>query len=557
MFKKIQNILYNSSLYLLISLGVLVILTSVLWLLKVPMTNIHLVISLIIAAIITLKLDKDNWIISILLSVLVIIASILIAEHVYDQSDDGNTYHKESIGMITKGWNPIYDNYSTFAHKNNLTDYHKIWAEHYPKTTWIIGSSVYKITKNIETAKFYNIIICFIGFGIFLKLLFPILKNKLITILASLIVVINPIICSQIFSLYLDGFMGILFFIIVLEMYYFINDTEDKTIYLSLALSIILICNCKFTGLAYAGIFCLAYYLYYVIKKVKLKKFNQISKSFLYFFITVIISVFIVGSSSYIKNIVTESNPFYPLMGKGKLDIMTYLQPASFKNMSPLQKNYYSIFSKTANIGVFNDGKPQLKRPFTYDAWEIKQISYDTRIGGYGVLFSGIFIVSLLIIIIFSIFLIKKKKYNDLFSILIPIFIIILLMIFLSDGWWARYAPYTYLIVLLAVILLGSFKNKGLRILYLVFCYLILLNSHFCIKNIIESDIPKSGLARNTLTELEGKSIDIYLTSDRFTGILYNLEDHNIDYKIIKKNDKTKTLYGRFANYKVSKNNSN
>ena len=130
-------------------------------------------------------------------------------------------------------------------------------------------------------------------------------------------------------------------------------------------------------------------------------------------------------------------------------------------------------------------------------------------------------------------------------------------MIFLSDGWWARYAPYTYLIVLLAVILLGSFKNKGLRILYLVFCYLILLNSHFCIKNIIESDIPKSGLARNTLTELERKSIDIYLTSDRFTGILYNLEDHNIDYKIIKKNDKTKTLYGRFANYKVSKNNSN
>ena len=80
-------------------------------------------------------------------------------------------------------------------------------------------------------------------------------------------------------------------------------------------------------------------------------------------------------------------------MGKDKVDIMTSQQPLGFKDMKPIEKNFYSLFSKSENNWWVQ--VPTLKIPFTYSSDEVSQLNYDTRVGGYGVLFSGIFILSL------------------------------------------------------------------------------------------------------------------------------------------------------------------
>lgn len=552
MFKKIVNLFYSSSIFLLMFFSSLLVITSIGWICKSPLTIFQPLISFIISCVLFYLLrekDKLKLFYSVLISIIVCIIAILISCHFYDQSDDGNSYHKETIGMISRGWNPIWDDYDKFAEDNKLSREHSMWASHYPKTTWIIGSTFYIITGNIESAKCFNIVICYISFFIFLKFLIDFILNKIIALLISIIVVLNPIMMSQIFSLYLDGFLGLLLLIIILMMYKYTKDNRNMDVYIILCSTMILIINCKFTGFAYAGLFCLGFYTYYLYKRIKEKNIQDMIKSIVFFGCVVTISVVLVGSSSYVKNTMDHKNPFYPLMGKGKVDIMTYLQPKSFQKMSPIEKNYYSIFSKSANIGVFNNGEPVLKIPFTYDNYEVSQITYDTRIGGNGVLFSGIFIISIIIILLKIVLLIKEKDIDNLILLLIPIFIITLLLLFLSDGWWARYSPYLYLIIIISILILSCNKKKLVRLFLLIFCFIILSNSYLNFKSYVEKDVALSGYSREKLKELANSEIDICLQNHRFSGILYNLDDYDIEYNIVDCNDSMNKLYSNFIFY--------
>ena len=106
-------------------------------------------------------------------------------------------------------------------------------------------------------------------------------------------------------------------------MYKFIKNDKDKLLKVIIASLIIIISNVKFTGLAYCGIFCLGYYIYYVIKKLEGKELKNIISNTSYFILVVIIAVMVVGSSSYVRNTFEHQNPFYPLLGRDKVDIMT------------------------------------------------------------------------------------------------------------------------------------------------------------------------------------------------------------------------------------------
>lgn len=561
MTEKVMRVLYNSGVFLLVSLAFLLIITNLFWIFHLSLLKISLFLSIIGGIFILFKIlsgNKKEKVISLFIGLFIFTLSVLVSGYIYDQSDDGNTYHKETISMMKQGWNPIYDDYKDFAIVNDFTYNHELWAEHYPKTSWIIGASIYDITGNIETGKCYNLLFMYITFVIMSYTLIKVFNKLVFSFIFSLITVVNPVMVSQVFSFYVDGFLGLLLFMIILYMFLFIDKIKNvkdfKIVKIILFALIIIISNIKFTGLAYAGLFCLGYYIYYVIKELKNKNKEVIVKNTLFFIFVVFVSVFIVGSSSYLKNTIDYGNPFYPLAGKDKVDIMTYLQPESFGNMSPIEKNFYSIFSKTANIGMFNNGEPVLKIPFTYDSYELEQIGYDTRIGGYGVYFSGIFILSIISIFIFAFLLIKEDK-NMFILYIIPIIITILLLLFLSDGWWARYAPYLYLFVLSSLIPFTNCKNIVLKIIFGIYILIILFNSMLCFKIFYYNDLPLSGFSRMEINKINNQKIKVYLVEDRFTGVLSNLRDNNIKYYIVdEKDDNMKPLYGNYAYYSIIKN---
>lgn len=546
MFKKILEYGYNSALLFLFTFANLLIVSSVLFFFNISISIFHLPVSFILSIIELYFLRKQkimDLIISSFLIIIVFLISLLLCGRVFDNSYDGNAYHKEAVGFLKEGWNPIYESAEKFGKENSLGDTQHVWLNSYPKATWFYGASVYKITGNIETAKTFNLIIFFVAFFIVAYLINKFYGKKILSLLMAILVVSFPIMCQQIFSLYLDGFLGFCLLLTLIYMYLLLKDDTSKEYFFIIGALLIIIINVKFTGLMYAGIFCLGYYIYYLVNKIRVKEYKQLGIFTGKFLIILAVSLFVVGSNSYIKNIVVHKNPLYPLIGKDKMDIMTYLQPESFADMSPIEKNFYSLFSRTANIGVFNHGEPVLKWPFAKSYYETTQFSEDTRIGGFGVYFSGILIISVIVIIIYMIVGIVRKNYDDLIMIGIPFLLIILIMFCLSDGWWARYAPQVWFIPLMATFLLLKDNKWFIKVLGVLLFILCIDNSYIIIDRMIKSRIPTSGLTRQTLEKNRGKKIEIQMMSPNYTGTLFNLKDFDIDYKIKKKLKDPESLY--------------
>ena len=550
LYDTIMTIIFNSAIQLLVMFAIILIITSTCWLIKIPLSVIIFPLSFIISIIILNIIRKEEKIVKILAivcSLLVIVISILIANNFYDLSYDGNAYHKEAIIAIDKGWNPIYEDYVEFCDKNNLTSIQRLWVTSYPKATWMIADSIYKITSNIESGKSINLMMIYITFSMFSYLIYKLFSKKVFNLILSFLIAFNPIVISQIFSYYLDSFMGLIFFLVVMFMALYVMDDKNKTYKLILASSIIIIINCKFTGLAYAGLFCLGYYIYYLYKKIKEHKFKDIKSSIVYFTITVLIALLLVGSNTYVKNLIDYKNPFYPLMGENKVDIMTSMQPPSFNEKSPIKKNFYSIFSKALNTGKY--GEPVLKPIFTFSVDELYQFDIDTRISGYGVLFSGIFVISMIIISIYFLFNLKKEKIIFIF---IPLAINVLLLFFLSDGWWARYSPWLYLFIIIALGILMLSKKKIFSILFIIYALLIFCNNSLNFYKIYKQDIKTSNLAKEELKKVQNKEIEVYFTDTKLSGIRGNLNDNNIKYEVLENEiEDMKPLYSYYVLYKL------
>ena len=535
MFKKFLEYGYNSALLFLFMFANLLILSSVLFFFNISISVFHLPVSFIFAIIELYFLCKPkirDLIISSILIFVVFLISLFLCGRVFDNSYDGNSYHKEAIGFLKEGWNPIYESAEKFGKENSLGDTHHVWLNSYPKATWFYGASVYKITGNIETAKTFNLIILFVAFFVVAYLINKFYGKKILALSMAILVVSFPIMCQQIFSLYLDGFLGFCLLLTLIYMYLLLKDDTSKEYFYVIGALLIIIINIKFTGLMYAGIFCLGYYIYYLVNKIRAKEYKQLGIFTGKFLIILAVSLLVVGSNSYIKNIVVHKNPLYPLIGKDRVDIMTYLQPESFADMSPIEKNFYSLFSRTANIGVFNNGEPVLKTPFAKSYYETTQFSEDTRIGGFGVYFSGILIISVAVIIVYMIASIVRKNYDDLIMIGIPFLLIILIMFCVSDSWWARYAPQVWFIPLMAVFLLLKDNKKFIEVFGVLLFALCIDNSYIIIDHMIKSRIPTSGLTRQTLEENRGKTIEIQMMSPNYSGTLFNLKDFDIKYTI-------------------------
>lgn len=546
MLKKILNICYNVSLLFILMFANLLILTSLLYFVKISVSVLHLPISLIIAGFELYFIRKDsvkNIFISTLLFILVFACGIGVSGHVYDASYDGNSYHKEAIGALESGWNPIYDDSESFSKDNNINIQFFTWLDHYPKTTWIYGASVYKLTGNIETAKSFNFLILFVVFFIIAYLINKFYDRKVFAFLMAFAVCLFPIIWQQIFSLYLDAFMGFILLLTIVYTYLIVKNDKEKEYFVVVGALLIILINIKFTGLFYGGLFCLGYYIYYAILKLKNKDYSSLLRTTGIFAIIVLAGVLVVGSNSYVKNTVTKGNPLYPLIGKDKVDIMTYLQPASFAEMSPIEKQYYSLFSHTANIGVFNNGDPELKIPFTKKSWEITQFGEDTRIGGFGIYFSGILIISLLVLLIYFGNSIYHKKYDNLVCLGIPFIVIVFIMLVLGEGWWARYSPQIYFIPLMAIYVLLKSRVPCLKLIGFILIVITFSNSYDIANRMVTTKIPASGISRMNLERLNGEKVKIQMANSNYTGTLFNLRDYNINYTITEKIENKKDLY--------------
>lgn len=581
---KIITVIKKSAIFLLTFLIMILLFTTVLWIFKVPVSKIHLPIEYGLAIMTYIianywmknKKNKDadlqDYVISnlrmiiasILLGTVILCISICGVGNLYDTTSDGNTYHKLAVGSMKNGWNPLYESCKDFTQEdgNVVTvaegNRNYLWADHYAIGTEIIGANIYAFTNNIESGKICSIVMIYICFAITLAYLIQERKMKgFRSLIVAFVLAVNPITVTQIGTFYVDTTLAMSLFIIFIELLSITSKKDKEKSYkqilkenidkfMLLGMSIIMCANAKFTGLAYSGIFCIAFYLYWLIQDRKNKK--QLKDTFisttLFYIIVLIVTIAIVGASSYLMNLVKHRSLFYPLSGVDHVENMVNREiPESLSSKSHLEQFLTSIFSKGKNVSAAyypdQHDEPELKIPFTLTKEELRNYTIpDLRMGGFGPLYSGIFIISSIITVSAITDFIRNKKINKLIPYCIIVLISIVLVLGLDGAYWARYVPYVYFISIMNLAYLFEKDKKKIIIPTYIIGAIIISNSLLVSYAACRTAISGARCAKSNMNEFKEYAnsingvVEIKLDEFVYQGIEYNISDLGVKFTV-------------------------
>lgn len=340
-----------------------------------------------------------------LISITVLTLTIFIAgqrlmKPFYDLSYDGQAYHQETIIALAQGWNPT----KTLLNPNTNPDvsYQRI-LNSYPKGIETLETIIYKLTNSIEMAKSIKIMLIVMTLSFVCATLLVITNNKKLTFLIALFLILNPVVIYQFFSFYIDGelYLFLLSLLALLALYYLVQ--RNYLLYPIIMLLIIL-WNIKVTAIVTSTLFIISWAIFFWITKKEDKFFKILifGKLFFVYFFTFILAFCFVGYNPYITNTKYFKNPFYPVIGKNSDQYIFGNMPESLYNKTTLERLLISIFSKSS--GVRREGKTHsYKIPFTFNRNELDTFLGSTTLGGFGPLFSGIFLVTIVVLNIIAV----------------------------------------------------------------------------------------------------------------------------------------------------------
>jgi len=463
--------------------------------------------------------------------------SLLIAGFFFDVSDDGQEYHQETIIQLAQGWNPYHtvlgenkitflkdvkDGWDPYKMGINYRDIYFVWINHYAKGAESIQAAIYATTGHIETGKALNIMLMLGGLFLSLSALLPLLSSvKAWTI--SLLLMCNPISISQMLTFCVDGALASLLLLLVISIRNALR-VKHMLSYALVLMVIILIFGVKFSGVVYAVITIILIVCWLFLKGELLKH-----KSLIFTMLLASVLGILAGFNPYITNTLKHGHPFYPLMGKTKVDIVTLNSPPGFSQQSMPRKLFVSLFSHTDNISVSGTPAdyPQLKLPLTLKMVDLKSFwRPDVRVAGFGPWFSGIIIIALVMLAIFIARGYRDRRFKDAIFILGTLLLTVAIM---PESWWARYIPqlwYIPIFLLLAFELILPAQRKWLRnSLYFALIVNVSFSSIVIIQNAIISTQIKYQLA-----VLEASKERILIDFHDSPPLRARLREHGIPY---------------------------
>lgn len=384
----------------------------------------------------------------IISALLMVGLSLFLAGIFYDMSWDGLWYHQAAVYQMAKGWNPVADPMHIFTPNSD----NQMWMRHYAKGAWYIALAVYQTTGNIEMAKitpWLGLIAAFLA-ALATGLNYSFKKRD--ALLLALLISCNPVVIFELVSSLVDGLM-VSFLAVFLLSLARLGKKDDFLTRVLIFTSGVLAINAKFTGLVYLLIFGFATLIYFFIKHRDL--FASCLRVLL---MTTLLAVCLWGYNPYVTNLVFRGNPFYPMLGtktfpslaaQGEDPIEQWETPHNMKGQNRYVRLGYAIFGKPGAQPYYIGENAQLMVPFMV-SWQDFSMYYfhDVRIAGLGPLYSGVFLLSLVLLLVMFMKKIKWKLAAVL--LLAAIFLSLSLSV---HTWWVRYGPQLWWIPLIPIII--------------------------------------------------------------------------------------------------------
>ena len=421
-----------------------------------------------------------------------------------DLTFDGQAYHQESVIQMSNQWNPLYENI-------NESNNQSLWVNHYARAYEIIGALFFSIFNSIKVTKAINLIFIFVVFFYTKKCASSFSFTNSKSIKVALLVTFNPILITQLTTNLIDGF---LYGVSIITICSFLLIKRNKNYTIDFILGLLLLINIKFTGLVF-GVFIYGILSIYSFNQGK--KFNKIFKESLILLFLVL--PFVV--TPYLKNMNQNGHPFYPLMGKEKVDFVEDYVPDVLLPYSNVKRIVVSSF-----LSIGNRADARFKIPFTFTRNELQKLrNGGARVGDFGPWWGGILIISI-IFYLYNIFRYRKKFKISIFEI--SIFTIILLMFLNKAGWWLRYTPYFWLIPLGVYFSISRLKKSSIFLNVLLM--LVVVNSLLIFTVSIGVRYLDSMRMHKKLVELKKVDKVIYVDFDSYLGNKELFKDYNINY---------------------------
>ena len=369
---------------------------------------------------------------------------------VFDSSYDGRTYHQSAVYLMMKGWNPFYE--TSFEYLKTLGENPLLgsdWADTYVKFFELAAANIYLVTGSIEAGKSVLFLLGTAAF--FYTWNFFLRKNLscLPALLLALALTANPVAACQFFTYYVDGASYYSFLLLFLGLLSFHSGLDKKTSLVIILSSALLLSNIKTLGLFYSALLPGGYFLFLLFQK----DFKAVRKFFALGSLLLLLCA-LCGFNPYFTNLKKGNHIFHPLLGKNKIDIMTYNTPLEIIHENRLYKFIFSMASVTTGghlPGSFPDRKVQkdllvLKIPFLPRSQDMSCGYPDYRLGGFGWFGSGIFLLGAVFFFLFLKSASPLKKEFMLFSALL-----LLTVILNPEAWWARYIPQLWILPFLSL----------------------------------------------------------------------------------------------------------
>ena len=256
---------------------------------------------------------------------------------------------------------------------------------------------------------------------------------------------------TQATSFYIDGQLGSLVLIICALGYLLFKRYHIWTM-LALCSALMLLAQIKFTALVYAVLLGGALLVLFFFCD-RQKRWKTVLA---WLAASLVLTVVVVGYNPYVTNTLAKGHPFYPLAGKGAVDIMTSNSPHDFKDINSLSKLGISLLAQSENIATPKE--TTLKWPFTFSEQELKVfLAPDVRVAGFGPWFGGAVLLTFLIVLA----LLLGQDRRKALPFFVASIILLITVLINPESWWARYVPQLWLIPLL-VTLAGWDAQAGL-----------------------------------------------------------------------------------------------
>lgn len=370
--------------------------------------------------------------------------SLLLCAAFFDMSWDGLWYHQTAIYQMAHGWNPLRDPLHNFI--PSLRDY----VRYYAKGPWYVSLALYQFSPHIEWAKpapwmamaamFLAVLAGLLDFGV---------RRRIALVIATL-VAINPVVVFELPTYLVDGSLISYLACFVAAVARYIRRPSALMVAVAAAAAI-LCANTKFSGFVYLCFFAAAGGVYLLIhQRRRLPRYVAIHAA------SFVLATVIFGFNPYVTNTVQRGHPFYPWFGtaahpsyaqRGRDPNDMYETPKNLLGHNRFFRFYYAMFGRPGAEPYYPAREAHLMWPFDV-GWRDFEIYYfpDVRVSGFGPLFSGAFLIALILLGAALVRPGLPREIVVLFVVTVAASVLVGLHM-----WWARYGPQLWWLPIMAV----------------------------------------------------------------------------------------------------------